>query len=341
MYLFVMGLPGRFSEWCERFTVRLAERALGPTTTFPANSLEELALGAIRSRASRAVVTSRQPGGLLREALVGADHRFVVAYDDPRTALVDLVLWQRVALPDAVQALASSCAALEPLVGAPGALVLQRNGNEARPAIAAAIAAHLEIDADAAAIAGVVSELASESAGDPSDVAAWWGGLAAAEREMTTGALAPYVDESPGDADPLSLLWTGALFFRGDRPGERMIEGVDITGRAHCLVHGPYIVLPVGSWSLSLNLRFTGEAAEHAFSAEVWTDKVLASALIQPEREGETAFALDFAIDGSTDQPVAIRISSMRAAFDGVIGVVGAALTRDASAEKEAAPDTE
>jgi hypothetical protein len=39
---------------------------------------------------------------------------------------------------------------------------------------------------------------------------------------------------------------------------------------------------------------------------------------------------LDFALDESTDQPVAIRLSSQRAAFDGAIIGVAATLVQEA-----------
>src|SRR6516164_5346364 len=66
MLYFVIGLPGRFTEWCDVATAEIARRALGPTEFVRADTLEEISLWMIRTGASRGVVTSRQPGGRLR-----------------------------------------------------------------------------------------------------------------------------------------------------------------------------------------------------------------------------------------------------------------------------------
>src|SRR6266849_2629208 len=98
MVLFVFGLPGRFSEWCEAVVAGLAAHALGPTERLHADTLEQLALGAMRSSAARAVVGSHQPGGALRRALVEAGQHFIVALDDPGATLAELALERGIGL---------------------------------------------------------------------------------------------------------------------------------------------------------------------------------------------------------------------------------------------------
>lgn len=339
MFFFVMGLPGHFSEWCDAVAVRLAERALGPTGFIHANTLEELSLGVMRSGASRAVVAARQPGGGLRAALVENRRNFIVALDDPLTALPDLVLDQGVELAAATQAVASSCAALIAYRSAPGALILQSGRDWPQlEGTVAAIARHLQITVDDSEIVDLVAGLAAGHAVRPRhDAIAWWHGLAAAERDMPDGALRAYLDD-PGNSQALSVAWTPGLFFLGDRPNERAAGPIDITGRARCLLHGPYIMLPPGSWSLSLTMLLAGEAAENEFFVEICTDRPLASGTIRPQREGRAAVAIDFALGDSTEQPIAVRVSSVRAAFDGAIMAVGATLVRAASVA-DAAPE--
>src|SRR5437867_456761 len=123
MLLFVLALPGRFAEWCDALTARLAERALGPTAIVRANTLQEISLGMISGGVSQAVVAARQPGGRVRAALVEAGRSFVVATDDPWIACAEVAQEQQAKLPGAVQEIASSCAALMGYVSAPGALV--------------------------------------------------------------------------------------------------------------------------------------------------------------------------------------------------------------------------
>lgn len=333
MLFFVFGLPGRFSGWCEAVVAELARRAGGAVVVIRADTLEQLALDAIRIGASQAVVSSPQPGGRLRAAIVDQGRNFIVALDEPRRALLDLVLDQGVELAAAVQQLASGCAALSGLAAEPGALMLHGDRDWPRAAdTVAAIARHLHLAIDEDAIAELVGRLAvDEPSRSVHDETAWWDGLDLTEQELVIGALMPFVDR-PADRGELSITWAYDLFFLGDRPQERATGPIDITGRARCLLHGPHIVLPPGAWSLSLTALFSREAAEHEFVAEVCADRPLVSGVIQPPPEGSAEITLDFVLDDTIEHPVAIRLTSRRAAFDGAIVVVGATLVRAAGA---------
>ncbi len=340
MLFFILGLPGGFSGWCETVAAELLRRAGGVGEVIRADTLDQVALSAIHSGASHAVVSSEQPGGGLRAAL--ADHRrnYVVALDDPRRALIELVLGREIELAASVQMLASSCAALSGCAATPGVsgvsgvsgpLLLYGERDWPRAAdTVAAIARHLEIPVGEDEIADLADGLEAADAVRPEyDSIAWWNSLAPAEQELVIGALAPYVDQpSPGAA--LSIAWGRDLFFLGDRPRERARGPIDITGRARCLVQGPDIMLPPGSWSLSLTALFSRGAAEHQFLAEVWAAGPIASAMMRPHGEGSAAVTLDFALNEAGGHPIAVRVSSQRAAFDGSIEIVGARLLRAA-----------
>jgi hypothetical protein len=338
MWFFVFGLPGAFAQWCDTVTAELVKRAFGSSELIHADSLEQFAVCAIMTGASRGVVSSRQPSGGLRTALVANGRNFVVAREDPRMALIDLVLGQGIGLADATRAVASGCAALGGFRSAPGALVLQSDRDWPQAAATvAAIADHLQIGVDDSEIDDLVANLAERDTARPlHDAVAWWSGLAVSEQAMASGALAPFIEhQENGELPPIT--WTRDLFFSGDRPNERAAGPLDITGRARCLLRGPDIMLPPGSWSLSLTMRFSREAAEHEFLVEICTDYPLASGTIRPQQEGRAGVTIDFALGASTEHPIAIRVSSLRAAFDGAITVVGATLVRTASAA-DAAP---
>ena len=333
MWFFVFGLPGACAQWCDTVTAELTRRAFGSSELIHANSLEQFAVCAITTAAASGVVASRQPSGGLRTALVANGRNFVVAREDPRMALIDLVLGQGVGLADATQAVASGCAALSGFGSAPGALILQSDCDWPQAAATvAAIAHHLQIGVGDAEIGDLAANLAADNATQPRQGAvAWWSGLAEADRDMVSGALAPFIEDQANGA-ARSITWTRDLFFIGDRPNERATAPLDITGRARCLLCGPDIMLPPGSWSLLLTMRFSREAAEHEFLVEICTDHPLASGTVRPQHEGIAGVTVDFALGDSAEHPVAIRVSSLRAAFDGAITVVGATLVRAAPA---------
>jgi len=336
MLYFVIGLPGRFTEWCDAASAEIARRALGPTELVRADTLEEISLWMMRTGASRGVVASRQPGGRLRSALVEAGRTFLVVVEDPRTALAEAVRGISNDVAAAVQLVASSCAGITRYVSSPGALALFRDRDGSNPLTAVrSIAHHLTLDVSDADIVEIVDDLAAAGLTfEPSDGAARWEELGAEERRVVGGAVGPFVSYlTTGNLPPIN--WERELFFLGDRPTERAAGIIDVTGRARCLLDGPHIMLPPGSWSLSLKLLFSRETTEHDFLLEVVADRQVASRIIRPQAEGAFEVNLAFALEATTDHPIAIRLSTQRAAFDGTVAVVGASLTTDGAALAE------
>jgi hypothetical protein len=332
MVFYVFGLPGRFSQWCEAVVAELVERSgRGTPDLVRADTLEQIAIEAIRTRTSNAIISAGHPGGRLRAAVIRYQRPFIVALDDPRHALLDLTQDQANDFPAAVQQVASGCAALRGLAGVGQALVLSGVQDWSDPVeTAGLIARHLNLAIDrfslgeAAARVGQVARPRSER-----DAAARWRALAAGERELALGALSPFID-AWADSATASLTWPYRLFFSGDRQQERVTGPIDITGRPRCLLHGPHILILPGSWTLSLTVLFSREALEHEFDVEISADGQLASGMLQPAADGWAELALEFVLDDAVEQPIAIRINSRRAAFDGAIVNVTASLTRSA-----------
>ena len=191
MLFFVIGLPGRFAEWCEAATVRLVQHAFGPAERISADTLEEITQSLLRSGATHGVVASRDPGFRIRRALVEAGRPFVVVRDDPGASLAHLVARRGLAMAAATRQVASSCASLISFGASPGALVLDahRHGADRLP-VAAAIARHLQLEVSDGDIADIVGSLdEGRDILDPSDAAAWWDGLDPGERAIASGAL--------------------------------------------------------------------------------------------------------------------------------------------------------
>lgn len=327
MFSFIFGLPGRFTAWCEQAAAALVAHADGSVRLLQADGLHALALSAIGEGLSSAVVASHSPGGGLRAAVVGSGRNFIVAVEDPRTVLAELTFGDGVGWADAVQQISSGCAALDGLAAMPNALALYRDRDGVRPEETAdAIARHLGLPFDRRALDAVLAGAAT--AAPPIDAAAGWQSLSIDRQDLARGALLAFVDDASSHAGRAVVTWGRELFFRGDRPQQRLSGAIDITGRARCLMHGPDILLPPSAWSLSLTAVFLQGAAEHEFSVEIDADAPLASGTIRPEREGSASITLDFVLADLTERPVTLRLSSRRAAFDGAIDLIGATLIR-------------
>ncbi len=143
MLFFVIGLPGRFAEWCESATTRLVRREFGSAALIAADTFEEITHTLLHSGGTaHGVVAARHPGGRIRRALAGTGRPFVVVRDDPWASLADLVGRRGLGLAAATRLVAGSCAALGSFAAMPGALVLDARRDD--PVIVAErIAEHL------------------------------------------------------------------------------------------------------------------------------------------------------------------------------------------------------
>jgi hypothetical protein len=318
MIFFSIGLPGRFAEWCDAVIFRLTQRALGSVELVSLNTLDELALAMIKTGASHFVVCSRQPGGGVQTALAQSAKRFIAVLDEPRAALRDLATRPGFDLIAATRAIASSCASMLNCAATPAALVL--NGVEHGDdlvATASMIARHLDLDVNGEEIETIVNSLRDEGVlPKPAGNEAWWDSLEGSQRALVNGALGAYIDRFAG-AELTGITWESELFFLGDKPAEKANRPIDVTGRARCLIFGPYIMLPPGSWSVSVLLGFSKEAAELGYVVEVVSGTQTSRISLRPDGEGVFEANLTISIEPSLDQPVEVRLFNERAGFDG------------------------
>jgi hypothetical protein len=335
MIFFSVGLPGRFAEWCDAVISRLAQHALEAVEVVSLNTLDELALAMIRTGASHFVVCSRRPGGAVQTALTQAGRRFVAVLDKPLIALRDLALRPGYDLVGATREVACSCAAMSGYSSFPGALVLTAGNGQHPVSIATAIARHLDFNVSEPEIEKVICALKDEGiVPGRSDDSVWWDSLAEPEQALVKGALGAYVDHFAG-GDLSGITWERELFLIGDQPNEKATRPIDVTGRARCLIYGPYIMLPPGSWSVSVLLGFSKEAAELGYVVEIVAGPHLSRVNLRPESEGVFEANLTISIEASMDHPVEVRLFNERAGFDGKLALGQVTLRRQLTSRPE------
>ena len=329
---FSMGLPSPLVEWCDAVIARLVEFSLGPVDIVSANTLEELGLALIKSSTSHFIVASRVPSDGLRNVLTEHNTRYVVALDDPRAAFQNLVTKHGLDTIAATRAVAGSCASLLNYTMTEDALVL-RAEREGRDPLGTAqtIARHFALDVAPADIAQIVVGLADISlTSAPSDIDTWWSDLEEPKRVIAVSALDGYVEHFAGRGLG-KLIWSRDLFFVGDDPRQPADRPIDITGRIRNLVFGPYIILPPGSWVATVVLGFSREAAEVSYAIEFIAGPrcvSLCRTTIQPQGDRVFEAAVFFTVEPATDQPISLRISNERAAFEGQLVLGSVTLTQ-------------
>jgi hypothetical protein len=314
MIFFSIGIPGRFSDWCDSVIAALAgsdvvlERypELSDMIGYaPLGSpLDQAALTLIRADLTHLVMGVRQPDERLRAALAETNAPFVVALDHPRRAAAEL-LADTNAEPRAVtRAIANSCGSVVRFPQLPRALLLHADQVRADKAgTVAAIARHLGLVADDAAI---------ENLPVPPD---WETGLPiqdeaeippAAQRTMG-GAFAGY-DECFAGRGLGQLVWNRDLFIVND-PHKGPMEVLDVSGGARILIYGPYIRLAPGPWVAQVYLGFSADAAGQTFLIDVFAAGQLAATSLRPTRGGALTAELHFFLTERIDQGVEIRVT--------------------------------
>ena len=311
MIFLSVGLPGRFAEWCDAVIGRIASRLGGAVIikTWPSladmlgydsasSALDELALTLIATSATHIVMGARQPDERLRLVLDETKARFVLALDDPRVAVADILGETEAGLRAVTRAVANSCPLVKRYSLLEGALTIPGQGTERdATAIVSAIARHFQIAigrSDAGRIVDELAEIGLAYSGSSPDV--WSARIPDVGKPMVDGALAAYAGAFSGSGIG-RIVWTRDLFIVASDPGKSPTEVLDVShvsGDDRFLIYGPYIQLPPGSWTARVLLGLSRDAAGYTFVVDAYAGKRLASSSFQPlhgeSRAGDHVF---------------------------------------------------
>jgi hypothetical protein len=222
------------------------------------------------------------------------------------------------------------------------ALVLYADNAAQDPvAAAAAIANHFQLPVNPSDVAAIATECAGGGfEGGAED--AWFMSLSDSERAVVEGALDGYAGAFAG-GEIGDIIWHRDLFFLYEQPYSHpppaATRAVDIAGTPRNIIFGPYLSLPPGSWSASVSLVFSREAAELNYTVQISAGTApLSSLTIKPLPEIVMNANLHFTITEQIDQLLEIYIQSDRTAIDGLVAMLGVVLspTRPQSANAQA-----
>jgi hypothetical protein len=338
MVLFSIGLPSRFSEWCDALLRHLVERGLESAEAVGVNGLEDLAAAAIRSNAAHLVACSRAPVSRLRNEIARSQRPFLLALGEPRAA-VRRMFEHLDNVADATRVAACSCAAMVELARLPHALVVGPSDGRSLRQLAEAIVDHFALPLDPSEVQHIADQFtAIDLPAEETDTDRWWERLSEREQETVTGALQAYAEYFVGHEID-RLVWQPDLFYIGEEPISSALvpasRPADLTGRPRFVLYGPFLNLPAGPWLADVVLGFSAEAADMSLTVEVFAGDRLASTRIEVVGEQVIETRLGFTIEDSLDQPVQIRVATERAAFDGRIVIGYAAMQRQAMVPEE------
>jgi hypothetical protein len=324
MIFFCLALPGRFGEWCDGVIARLAQPIGGGVAvqTWPSygemlgfeplpSALDEVALKLVREAPAHLVLGVRQPDERLRAVLAEAGARFIVALDDPRLAVCDMMAVTGAEVGVVTRAVANCCPLMMPFAALPGALRL--HADRARANIGEtvfAIARHIGLGLSEAQIAQVVDDIAATdltrafAAGDTSSTA-----ISEQGYRIIDGALSGYAELFSGGGAVGQIVWRRELFVLYAEGFQRPTGVVDVTGPPRTLIYGPYIHLPPGRWTARIVLGVSPDAAENTFLVDAFADsRQLGYTVLVPARGGVYAADIDFSMEEASAKGLEIRV---------------------------------
>lgn len=310
MIFLSIGLPCRFSERCEALLAQLIAAASAQPRLVLAENLQQVGRALLQGNHDNVLIISRQPSRDLAEAFF--QRPVMLTLDHPHTAAASLIDDHGLSRVEAIRNVANAMVTLQPLLNAECALVLRPEN----PVLPRVVAAHFDLEAQA-----TVPDITQEKLM-----------LAPAEHSEPASPVAKAVYDTIGfipaekmldpiwswlNGEPLSeIIWGPSLFFLGHAPGAPADSPIDITGAARCLVFGPYLRLPAGSWSCGLLLGCAANGTR--LIAEIYAGALLNRATIQLHETGVFEIELSF-VHSDPDQPVEVRLFTAEAAFEGEI----------------------
>ena len=333
MMFFSIGLPSRFSTWCDSALTHLVDRGLGPVEILPAELPDAVAIALIRLRAPHLTIPSRYPTASLCAALAEAETPMIVALIDPRLALYELVAEQGFDIRTATRAVARSCAAVRACAALPRAVTV--SSQHPLPDLVELIAVGCGLPFDTGHLAEVLAV-----AGQPGDgrlVEGWWAGLDPAERAVAEGAVGSYGEWFHGGG-PGRIVWDRSLFSMIADPAQDAARPIEFGSDPAWLVRGPDIGLPPGEWAAAVTLAVSKEAVGAAFDVEVRameTGACLARTHVVADGRGMGSTTLIFDIPAPAAQTIWLVIASNAPTPGGrlALGNVTLSPNRDDSAD--------
>lgn len=114
--------------------------------------------------------------------------------------------------------------------------------------------------------------------------------------------------------------WPQEMFISGDRPDDILLGPIEMLGGARCLCYGPFLHLPMGRWTVSLDIEIRENFSGNRFDVDVFHGEVVALEHFPLPVEGR--FRIDAHFETRDPrEPVQVRIIMREGAIEGVLEV--------------------
>lgn len=280
----IVGLYGSFNDVCRDICLELlGEAGRSPLLIdvgvdggsanphVELDTLGGLASQLLKAQNDKALAVSWRFDSAFAETLANAGRPFLLVIDDPKRSILTL-LDQGVDLPNAVRTMTMSSACLIDLLKAPHAELLLRDQAVRDPTdIAQRCLRTLNLPtetSDIDAARRIVERHLAKMPPPPADISSELRGKLGDEGALAVeGALAGFWAAFNGRA--LGPVIATRPLFINEALAPFVSAPIDATGRARCLLLGPFISLPAGNWTLRMVMAFSPELTGTPFTLDV------------------------------------------------------------------------
>ena len=114
--------------------------------------------------------------------------------------------------------------------------------------------------------------------------------------------------------------WPIFMLMEGDAPKSTFDGSLDLTGPARCIVYGPYMCLPYGSWGLRASITINENRSGNELEIDVYQSSVLVRNRFPLPLEGDLEIRAQFK-NSEPRVPLQLRLITAEGAIEGRITV--------------------
>lgn len=340
MTLFVaFGLPGTMFSWGTAALNAIAHEAFGECSTVEVETLPQLQ-EAWRNRTGKAMIlTSHYPDADLCEFLMRSSAPYLIFTEDVLDSLAWLIRSTGTRDIAAVRALSASLACIAQMRQHPLLISVQRQKMEAVQIhrILGHLCRSLGVNLSKDGIMRCLEQLGTDLSGPAPSLARIptfeqsaarlsdrykapgdnQDDIAPDLRAIAVDVLRP-ADGSVVRTPIKQMTWPLQTFLLADRSGENAVSGIELVGRARCVVYGPYFHLPPGEWTAKFSMRIDTEIYGQIFTIEIHNSALLGKIRIRPSKTGSFLAEAQFLVERAKE-PVEVRLFTESGAIEGEV----------------------
>jgi len=124
--------------------------------------------------------------------------------------------------------------------------------------------------------------------------------------------------------------WPTSMFINTACPEQPFNGSVDLTGPARCVIYGPYLHLPAGSWSLNATIGISENYSGNQMTVDVFQAAILAQQTFPLPPEGQFDLTANFVVS-EPRKAIELRFMILQGAIEGKLTLTGVTISRQDS----------